>query len=321
MGRSTAATPRSESTGGPHRRHAVVTPAGLCSADDRRRTGAPPLSVARPSDLAGALEALAARPDAHLLAGGTDLMVEVNHGHRRPPAIVALRRVGELQGIATGPEELDIGAGVTYAQVEADLADEAPGLAMAARTIGSPQIRNAGTIGGNIGTASPAGDTLPWLVAMDAAVELAGPSGSRTLPLTDLLTGPKQTAIEPGEIIHRVRVPRVTGPQHVAKVGPRNAMAISVASLALVVDTDRRRVRVALGSVGPTPVRPTEAEDAISAAIDWDALVCDPDDVDAFAAGCAAAAAPITDHRSTAAYRRHAAGVLARRTLTRCLFA
>ncbi len=248
-------------------------------------------------------------------------MVEVNHGHRRPPAIVALRRVGELQGIATGPEELDIGAGVTYAQVEADLADEAPGLAMAARTIGSPQIRNAGTIGGNIGTASPAGDTLPWLVAMDAAVELAGPSGSRTLPLTDLLTGPKQTAIEPGEIIHRVRVPRVTGPQHVAKVGPRNAMAISVASLALVVDTDRRRVRVALGSVGPTPVRPTEAEDAISAAIDWDALVCDPDDVDAFAAGCAAAAAPITDHRSTAAYRRHAAGVLARRTLTRCLFA
>lgn len=267
------------------------------------------------------LDALDERPDAHLLAGGTDLMVEVNHGHRRPPAIVALRRVDALHGIEVTDDHMDLGAGVTYAEVEADLADQAPGLAMASRTVGSPQIRNAGTLGGNVGTASPAGDALPWLLAMDAAVEVTSSDGSRTVALDDLITGPKQTSLAAGEVITRIRVPRVTGPQHVAKIGPRNAMAISVASLALILDTGGRRVRVGLGSVGPTPIRPRAAEDAVSAAIDWDALTCAPDAVDAFAAACAEAAAPITDHRSTAEYRRHTVGVLARRTLTRCLFA
>ena len=279
------------------------------------------MSIARPTDLAGALDALAARPDAHLLSGGTDLQVEVNLGHRRPEAIVALRRVAELQGIEVGADHIDIGAGATYAQVEADLAEDAPGLAMASRTVGSPQIRNLGTVGGNVGTASPAGDALPWLLAMDAEVSLAAADGTRTAPLADLLTGPKRTAIRAGEIITRIRVPQVAGPQHVAKIGPRNAMVISIASLAMVLDTTSRRVRVAMGSVGPTPIRPREAEDAISAAIDWDAMTCTPEDADAFGAACGRAAKPITDHRSTAEYRRHAVGVLAHRTLTRCLFA
>lgn len=258
-------------------------------------------------------------PDADLLAGGTDLVVETNLGHRRPQAIVALRRVPELQGTEVRDDVLDLGAGVTYAQVEADLGDTAPGLAMAARTVGSPQIRNVGTIGGNLGTASPAGDALPWLVALDAQVVLAGPDGSRRLPVADFLTGVKQTDRRPGEVIHRVEVPRVAGPQHVAKVGPRNAMAIAVASVAMVVDTDHRRVRVAMGSVGPTPVRPVEAEDEVSAALDWTALSCADDAVEAFGQACARAASPITDHRSTADYRRHAVGVLAARTLRRCL--
>lgn len=279
------------------------------------------MTIARPTDLAGALDAMTARPDAHLLAGGTDLQVEINLGHRRPPAIVALRRVGELDGITVTDDHIDMGAGVTYGQVEADLAADAPGLAMASRTVGSPQIRNLGTIGGNVGTASPAGDALPWLLAMDAEIDLVSADGSRTVPLAEFVTGPKRTAIAPGELINRIRVPLVTGPQHVAKIGPRNAMVISVASLAMVLDTDNRRVRVALGSVGPTPLRPTEAEDAISAAIDWDAMTCTPEDAEAFATACAAHASPITDHRSTAEYRRHAVGVLASRTLTRCLFA
>ncbi|CAN5222931.1 FAD binding domain-containing protein [soil metagenome] len=279
------------------------------------------MTIARPTDLAGALDALADRPDAHLLAGGTDLQVEVNLGHRRPPAIVALRRVGELDGIQATDSHIDMGARVTYAQIEADLAADAPGLAMASRTVGSPQIRNLGTVGGNIGTASPAGDALPWLLAMDAEIDLVSAAGTRTTPLAELVTGPKQTAIAPGEIIHRVRVRQVPGPQHVAKIGPRNAMVIAVASVAVVLDTAARRVRVGMGSVGPTPLRPTAAEEAISAAIDWDAMTCTPEDVEAFATACAAHAAPITDHRSTAEYRRHAVGVLASRTLTRCLFA
>lgn len=279
------------------------------------------MTVARPTDLDGALDAVAERPDAHLLAGGTDLMVEVNHGRRRPPAIVALRRVAELQGITVADGGIDLGATVTYAQIERDLAAAAPGLAMAARTVGSPQIRNAGTVGGNVGTASPAGDALPWLLALDAEVDLRAAAGARSLPLAALLVGPKRTRIAPGEVICRIRVRRVAGPQHVAKIGPRSAMAISVASLALVVDTDHRRVRVGLGSVGPTPLRPTAAEEQVSAAIDWPTLTCAPDDVAVFARSCARAATPITDHRSTAEYRRHAVGVLASRTLTRCLSA
>lgn len=279
------------------------------------------MSIARPTAMADALDALVDRPDAHLLAGGTDLMVEVNHGHRRPEAIVALRRVEELAGITGNDDTIDLGAGVTYAQIEADLIGQAPGLVMASRTVGSPQIRNLGTVGGNIGTASPAGDALPWLLALDARIDLVSTEGADTMPLADFITGPKRTMIRPGQIIHRIRIPRVAGPQHVAKIGPRNAMAISVASLAMIIDTDNRRVRVGLGSVGPTPLRPDAAEDHISQRLDWDAMSCQPADAEEFGRLCAETAAPITDHRSTAEYRRHAVEVLAARTLTRCLFA
>jgi CO/xanthine dehydrogenase FAD-binding subunit len=278
------------------------------------------VSIARPTDVPGAVAALADRPDAHVLAGGTDLMVEVNLGHRRPDAVVALRRVAELRDHAVTDTHLELGAMVTYRTIEQQLADVAPGLAMAARTVGSPQIRNAGTIGGNVGTASPAGDCLPWLLALDAEVVLTSATGDRTLPLAEFITGPKRTQRRDDELIRLVRVPRVAGPQHVAKIGTRNAMVISVASLAMIVDTDARRVRVGLGSVGPVPLRPTGAEDLVSAAIDWDRLACDGDAIDGFAAAVAAASSPIDDHRSTAAYRRHAVGVLAGRTLTRCLF-
>jgi CO/xanthine dehydrogenase FAD-binding subunit len=277
------------------------------------------VTIARPRDLDGALAALADRPDAHLLAGGTDLMVEVNLGHRRPEAVVALRRVDELGAYHVDPDVLELGATVTYATIERELADVAPGLAMASRTVGSPQIRNAGTVGGNVGTASPAGDALPWLLALDADVVLAAPGGERVLPLAEFITGPKRTDRREDEIIRCVRVPRVAGPQHTAKVGTRNAMVISVVSLALVFDTDARRVRVGLGSVGPRPLRPTAAEQLASDALDWDAMTCDDDGVAAFANACAQAATPIDDHRSTAEYRRHAVGVLATRSLRRCL--
>ena len=279
------------------------------------------MTIARPTDLTAALDAMGGLPGADLLAGGTDLMVEVNLGHRRPEAVVALRRVAELRGASVSSDGLDLGALVTYAEIEADLAATAPGLAMAARTVGSPQIRNAGTVGGNLGTASTAGDTLPWLVAMDATVRLASTAGTRTMPVAAFVTGPKRTALRPGELISRIIVPAVEGPQHVAKVGPRAAMAISIASVAVVVDTGARRVRVGLGSVGPTPLRATAAEDAISDAISWPDLRCSADDAVEFGRRCADAATPITDHRGTAAYRRHAVGTLATRALRRCLAA
>jgi CO/xanthine dehydrogenase FAD-binding subunit len=279
------------------------------------------VTIARPRSLEDATTALAERPHAHLLAGGTDLMVEVNLGHRRPDAVVALRRVEELGSHRTTPDLLELGATVTYATIERELAEVAPGLAMASRTVGSPQIRNAGTVGGNLGTASPAGDTLPWLLAMDAEVELASTRGTRTLPLATFVTGPKRTARAPDELITGTRVPKIDGPQHVAKVGPRNAMVISIACFALVLDTTNRRVRAAMGSVGPGPIRALEAEAAATDAIDWSSLRCSDVAIDAFGRACAAAASPITDHRSTAEYRRHAIGVLAARSLRRCLAA
>jgi len=279
------------------------------------------VTVACPTRLEAALDALASMPGAHVLAGGTDLMVEVNHGGRRPGAVVAVGRVAELRewGVE-GDGMVRIGAGVTYTELmQGALAALAPGLAEAARTVGSPQIRNAGTIGGNLGTASPAGDTLPVLAALDAEVDLVSPDGPRRLPLSDFITGPKRTALRPGELIAAVRVrPAVDeDTQEYLKVGTRNAMVIAVASCAVVVEPSARRVRVGMGSVGPRPLRATDAEAWAEANIDWATGALDR--ADEFGRLVAEAARPIDDHRSTEAYRRHAVAVLARRGLARGL--
>jgi CO/xanthine dehydrogenase FAD-binding subunit len=276
------------------------------------------MSVVVAGALDEALDALERRPDAQVLAGGTDFMVEVNYGQRRPEAVVAVNRVPELRGWQRANGTLSLGAGLTYAEMaDAQLASFLPSLRDAARTVGSPQIRNAGTIGGNLGTASPAGDTLPVLAALDAVVVL---SSGRELPLDRFITGPKRTLLEAGELITSVRLPVVRGPQAYLKVGTRNAMVIAVCALALVVDLDGKRVRCALGSVGPVPIRAHEAEDFISGQIDWSTgRLDDPGAADRFATMVAAASRPIDDHRSTADYRRHAIGVLARRALQRTL--
>jgi CO/xanthine dehydrogenase FAD-binding subunit len=277
------------------------------------------MKVAHPRTLDEALEALQRMPDAQLLAGGTDFVVEVNFGHRRPPAVVALRRVAELQGWRREDGELVLGAGLTFTEIEIQLAGELPALAAAARTVGSPQMRNAGTIGGNLGTASPAGDCLPVLAAMDARVLLASRHGERSLSLPEFVTGVKRTALRQGEIIREVRVPRLRGPQQFLKVGTRNAMVISIACAALVVDLDGHTVRCGLGSVAPTPVRAAEAEAFIAGQIDWDGPHAPAAAVAHFGELAAAAARPITDHRSTADYRRRAVQVITTRALKRSL--
>lgn len=275
------------------------------------------MSIAWPVTLDEAVAAVAAAPAAHLLAGGTDLAVEVNAGRRHPPAVVALRRVRELRDFEITPVEVVIGAGMTFTAIGAELAAAVPALAAAARTVGSPQIRNAGTIGGNVATASPAGDTLPVLAALDASVELTSAAGTRTMPLHQLITGVKQTAIEPGEVLARIMVPPARGPQQFLKVGTRNAMVISLASAALVVDLEHRTVACGLGAVGPVPVRATAAEAFIAAEVDWEELTVPEAAVARFADLAAEAASPISDHRATAVYRRHAVSVLAGRALRR----
>jgi len=279
------------------------------------------MPVIVPDSLDAALAALAAHPDATVLAGGTDLMVEVNAGHRPLGQVVAVGRLAELAGVRVEGTSVVIGAGATFAQLERPpVADLVPALAYAARTVGSPQIRNAATIGGNLATASPAGDALPVLVALGATVEIAGPAGRRTVAVTDFFTGPKRSLLGAGDLVVAVHVPVRRGPQDYLKVGVRNAMVIAVASLAIAVDLDARRVGIGLGSVGPTPLAASDAASWLAARAGWRADGVDVRDADVaeFAERVAAAAQPIDDHRGTARYRRHAVSVMARRALRRC---
>ncbi len=272
------------------------------------------MTVLLPTTIDEAVAALA-DPGAQPLAGGTDFLVEINAGLRRPIVVVSLAGVRGLQGWEQTGDWMRLGAGVTYTEMlKPELAGLVPALAQAARTVGSPQIRNAGTVGGNLGTASPAGDTLPVLAALDAVVEVAGPGGRRDVPVGEFVTGPKRNALGPGELVTAVRLPVLRGHQEYRKVGVRNAMVIAVASLALAVDPDGRTVRCALGSVGPVPLRAPDAEAWLASRVDWDRMtVDDPRDPPEFGRLVAAAARPIDDHRSTAGYRRHAVAVMAAR--------
>src|SRR5687768_5151736 len=190
----------------------------------------------QPEDWEEALEARAAHPGALPLWGGTDVMVDLNFGRERPEAILDLTRVRELAEWQEDDGRLRIGAGVTYTRAISELGDRLPGLAMASRTVGSPQIRNRGTIGGNLGSSSPAGDALPPLYASGADVELASVRGSRRVPVEEFITGPKTNLLQPDELIAAVWMPVATGPQQFAKVGTRNAMVIAVCSFAVSLD-------------------------------------------------------------------------------------
>ena len=280
-------------------------------------------TVTVPTSLSEALAALADAPDATLLAGGTDIMVETNFGHRRPQQVIALRRVPELQQWHhdAARNVVHLGAGVPWAHMErGGLATLVPALAQAARTVGSPQIRAAGTLGGNLGTSSPAGDGLPVLWALDATVELASHDGVRSVPAHEFTIGVKRNVLRPGELITAIEIPVVSGWQGYAKVGPRNAMVISVVSACLVLDRAAGSVRIALGAVGPTVIRCHDTERWLADRLDLRTTATLPDDVAAETARrVSAEARPIDDHRSTADYRRHAVGVLGRRLLERAI--
>ena len=262
------------------------------------------MDVLSPRSLDEALRLAAERPEALPIAGGTDLMVDLNFDRRRPDALLNLNEVPELRGWSRENGTVRLGAGLTYAEaMQGDVAGLLPALAEASRTVGSPQIRNRGTLGGNLGTASPAGDALPPLLISGCELELASTRGERRLPLESFLVGPKRNALEPGELIVAVRVRSDGGSQTFMKVGPRNAMVIAVVSLALGVDRERGTLSAAFGSAGPVPT-----------------LVESPlDAVDSFPEQVAVAASPIDDVRGTASYRRHALRVLAERALARCL--
>jgi CO/xanthine dehydrogenase FAD-binding subunit len=262
------------------------------------------VEVLTPHTLEEALELRAERPESLPLQGGTDVLVDLNFDRARPAAILNLNEVAALRGFASEDGALRLGSGLTYTEaMTGDVAAALPALAEASRTVGSPQIRNRGTIGGNLGTASPAGDALPPLLVESAEVEVASVRGARTVPLGEFLIGPKKNALAEDELILAVRLTPSGDRQTFMKVGPRNAMVIAVCSLALAVDRERGEVRAAYGSAGPVP-----------------ALVKGSlEERDEFAGRVAEAAEPIDDVRGTARYRRHALRVLTERALERVL--
>lgn len=262
------------------------------------------MEVLRPRSLDEALRLRAENPDARVIQGGTDVMVGLNFDRLRPPALIDLERVDELRGWRRDGGRLVLGAGLTFgALMRSEVAAELPALAEASRTVGSPQIRNRGTLGGNLGTASPAGDALPPLLVEGAEVQLVSLRGERVLPLVEFLVGPKRSALAADELIASVAVSPGGGSQTFMKVGPRNAMVIAVCSLALSVDRERDEIRAAYGSAGPVAATVTGS------------LA----DADGFPDRVAEACSPIDDIRGTAEYRRHALRVLTRRALARCL--
>jgi CO/xanthine dehydrogenase FAD-binding subunit len=269
----------------------------------------------RPTTWPDALDAKAANPAAVPIAGGTDLMVGLNFGRTPPAALLDLTGIAELTECSREGSAIRLGAGVTYSRIIDELSADCPGLAAAARTVGSPQIRNRATVAGNLGTASPAGDAHPPLLASRAVVEAESVRGTRLITIDDFYVHVKRNALAPDELIRAVRVPVATGPQQFAKVGTRNAMVIAVCSVAVALDPARRQVGTGIGSAAITPRRATGAE-ALADALPWSTHGCLDDElVQEFGAQLAAAAAPIDDVRATAAYRRHSLAVLARRTL------
>ena len=274
------------------------------------------MQMVQPRSWAEALQEKADRPELVPIAGGTDVMVELNFDRRRPAGLLDLTRVPEIASWSVDDGVVELGAGVTYTQVMADLADLLPGLAAASRTVGSPQIRNRGTVVGNLGSASPAGDAHPPLLAVGATVVLDSVRGRREVPVAQFFTGVKRSVLEPDELIRGVLVPAASGPQQFSKIGTRNAMVIAVASFGLSLDAGSRRVGTGIGSAAPTPRTAPEAEDLASAELDWGGgTEPDADVVRRFGELVAQAADPIDDVRGSAAYRRHALAVMARRTL------
>jgi CO/xanthine dehydrogenase FAD-binding subunit len=259
------------------------------------------VQVLTPHTLDDALRLKSEYPDALPIQGGTDVMVALNFDRERPETMLNLNEVAELRGWSRDGGRLRLGAALTYSEIEhGELRDVLPALAEASRTVGSPQIRNRGTVGGNLGTASPAGDALPPLAIEDAEVECASTRGVRKVPLLEFVTGVKRNALAPDELITAVVVRPSGAPQTFLKVGPRNAMVISVVSLAV---SGGDELRACFGSASPRPV-----------------LVRAPrDEASSFAERVAEATSPIDDVRGTERYRRHALQVLTARALKRVL--
>ncbi|KMY66507.1 molybdopterin dehydrogenase [Desulfocarbo indianensis] len=268
--------------------------------------------VALPRDLGELWQEMDRAPQAMLYAGGTDLLVRRRSRPQPESPLICLERVEELKRLELRGDQIYLGAGCTHSRLLASdlVRQRLPILARALAVLGSPLVRNMGTLGGNLATASPAGDTLPPLYALGAWVELASPCRVKRLPLCDFILGPGRTALRPGEIILGVAVPvPLQGARHhFEKVGQRAALAISIASLAALIETEAsglvRRAHLAWGSLGPRVVTCPAAEQALEGG------GLNRESLSRAARLAREAVSPIDDQRASAAYRRRVAGNL-----------
>jgi carbon-monoxide dehydrogenase medium subunit len=252
---------------------------------------------------------------ARVLAGGTDLLVQMRTGQQRPSLLVDVKRIPEMTAIRLDPDGLRLGAAVCAAELREhpEIREAWPGLVEAAALIGSEQIQGRATLGGNLCNGSPAADTVPALIAVGASGLVAGPRGTRTVAVEAFVTGPGETVLGPGELLVQLHVPaRAAGSADAyLRFIPRTEMDIAVAGAGVSVTLDATgrctAARVALGAVAPTAILvPDAAEALVGSEVDEAALA-------RVSEAASAASRPIDDQRGTAAYRRHVAGVLARR--------
>lgn len=269
-----------------------------------------------PGTLSDAIAARREHPRARVIAGGTDVVADLNRGSP-PTGLISLRDLGDLRGIRFGNGRWRLGAMSTITEVfaDAELAPPSSALGQAARSMGSRQIRNRATVGGNICGGGAQRTLIPILLAYDASVDIVGEQGPRTADLADVLA-PDGTRLAADEILTAVHFTPVTGPQRFYRVGPRNAVCHATASVTVVLDEAARSVRVALGSVAPTAVRAPAAETLAREGIDWEQCRVSAELAEAFGVAAAEAAQPVSDVVASAAYRSHAVAVMARRALT-----
>ena len=278
-----------------------------------------PREYHKPTTLEQAWELQAAIRGARYVGGGTDLMVKIRRGDLRPDALISLRGIADLRGLDLDADPLRIGAMTTIAELESDpaVARRLPALHQAARVLGSRQIRNVATIGGNLSNASPCADTAPPLLALAALVVIAGPDGERELPVERVFRGPGGTCLEPRQLVREIRIdPPAPGARGVFLKKGRVRMDLGLASVAAVVELDGEtctRARLAAGSVAPTPIRLRRVEQLVEGRRLTAELLAEArrlafDEV-----------APITDIRATEDYRRQIVGVYVERALARLL--
>jgi xanthine dehydrogenase small subunit len=275
------------------------------------RTGAQTFLM--PRSLDALYEAMAQSPDAILLAGGTDLGLRVSKDREALPAVISLAAVAELRRLTAGDDAIEIGGAVTYTEMLPHVETHFPSFGALVRRIGSRQIRNLGTIAGNLATASPIGDTLPCLIALDATVTLASRAGERTLPVGEFITGYRKTALAAGEIIASIRIPLLAAGQKfsVYKLSKRFDQDISTVIAAFrlerQLDGKVRALRAAYGGMAARAMRATSLEAAVSGRPWAPAWLADVDSL------LARDFTPMSDHRGGAAYRLRAAAGLLRR--------